>query len=126
MRPAMVKKRLEKGRRLRAEMAPPRQNRTKGADLVLIGWGSTKGAIDEAVDQARAAGRKIGYLHFTEMWPLPEIAFPRGPRYWTVEGNATGQLARLLRAECGLEVEGRIGRYDGLPLDAATIAKELL
>jgi 2-oxoglutarate ferredoxin oxidoreductase subunit alpha len=126
MRPAMVEKRLEKGRRLRGEMAAPSRNRTEDADLVLIGWGSTKGAIDEVVDVARAAGHKVGPLHFTEVWPLPELAFPEGPRYWIVEGNATGQFARLLRAECGLEVEGRIGRYDGLPLDAATIVKELL
>ena len=125
MRPAMVEKRLEKGRRLRNEMAAPSRNRTEGAELVLIGWGSTKGAIDEAVDLARAAGHKVGALHFTELWPLPELAFPEGPQYWVVEGNATGQFARLLRAECGLDVEGRIGRYDGLPLDAATIVKEL-
>jgi 2-oxoglutarate ferredoxin oxidoreductase subunit alpha len=125
MRPAMVEKRLEKGRRLRNEMAAPSRNRTEGAELVLIGWGSTKGAIDEVVDVARAAGHKVGALHFTELWPLPELAFPEGPQYWVVEGNATGQFARLLRAECGLEVEGRIGRYDGLPLDAATIVKEL-
>jgi len=125
MRPAMVEKRLEKGRRLREEMAAPSQNRTEDADLVLIGWGSTKGAIDEAVDRARAAGHKLGALHFTEVWPLPELTFPEGTRYWTVEGNATGQLARLLRAEYGLDVEERIGRYDGLPLDADTIGKEL-
>jgi 2-oxoglutarate ferredoxin oxidoreductase subunit alpha len=125
MRPAMVEKRLEKGRRLRREMAMPSRNRTEDADLVLIGWGSTKGAIDEAVDLARAAGHKVGALHFTEVWPLPELTFPEGPQYWVVEGNATGQFARLLRAECGLDVEGRIGRYDGLPLDAATIVKEL-
>ncbi len=125
MRPAMVEKRLEKGRRLRAEMVVPSRNRTEDADLVLIGWGSTKGAIDEAVDRARAAGHKLGAVHFTELWPLPDITFPEGPQYWVVEGNATGQLARLLRAETGLDVEGRVGRYDGLPLDAAAILKEL-
>jgi len=125
MRPAMVEKRLEKGRRLRAEMGAPSQNRTEDADLVLVGWGSTKGAIGEAVDRARSAGHKLGAIHFTELWPLPELTFPEGPQYWVVEGNATGQLARLLRAETGLDVEGRIGRYDGVPLDAVTILKEL-
>ncbi len=125
MRPAMVEKRLEKGRRLRAEMGSPSQNRTEDADLVLVGWGSTKGAIGEAVDRARSAGHKLGAIHFTELWPLPELTFPEGPQYWVVEGNATGQLARLLRAETGLDVEGRIGRYDGVPLDAVTILKEL-
>jgi hypothetical protein len=55
---------------------------------------------------------------------LPELAFPEGVRYWTVEGNATGQLATLLTGEYGLEIEGRIGRYDGMPIDAETILKE--
>ncbi len=125
VRPAMVEKRLEKGQRLRAAMRSPTENRTKDADLVLVGWGSTKGAIDEAVERARDRGFRLGALHFTEVWPLQDLALPEGPQYWTVEGNATGQFARLLRAECGVEVEARIGRYDGRPLDAETILREI-
>ena len=125
VRPAMVEKRLEKGRRLKLEMAQPDSDGVEGADLVLIGWGSTKDAINEAVDRLRAAGRKAGSLHFTELWPLPDLDLPEDSRYWTVEGNATGQFAHLLESEAGLQIEGKIGRYDGLPLDAETILKEL-
>jgi len=124
-RPAMVEKRLEKGRRLRLAMAQPASNGTEEADLVLIGWGSTKGAIDEAVEQLRAAGQSVGSLHFHEVWPLPEIPFRDNTRYWVVEGNATGQFARLLEVEAGLPIEGRIGRYDGLPITAERILEEL-
>jgi len=125
VRPAMVEKRLEKVRRLAREMAGPISSEVEDAELVLIGWGSTKGSIDEAVAHLRADGRRVGALHFTELWPLPELAFPEDVRYWTVEGNATGQFARLLEAETGLRIEGRIGRYDGLPIDAETILEEL-
>jgi 2-oxoglutarate ferredoxin oxidoreductase subunit alpha len=70
-------------------------------------------------------GDRVGSLHFTEVWPLPEFEFRRNVRYWTIEGNASGRLARLLAAEYGLKVAGRIGRYDGLPIDATTILEKL-
>ncbi|MDD5647112.1 MAG: 2-oxoacid:acceptor oxidoreductase subunit alpha, partial [Candidatus Bipolaricaulis sp.] len=125
VRPSMVEKRLEKGRRLRGEIAQPSHHRDEDAETILLGWGSTKGAIDEAVARLRRAGRRVGALHFTELWPLPEIAWRDDVDYWTVEGNATGQLARLLGSDSGLRIEGRVGRYDGLPLDAATIVEAL-
>ncbi len=125
MRPSMVEKRLEKGRRLRCEIAPPSRLRDDDAEILLLGWGSTKGAIDEAVTLLRGAGRRVGALHFTELWPLPEMTWRDDIQYWTVEGNATGQLARLLGSDGGPCIEGRIGRYDGLPLDAATIVEAL-
>ncbi|MBN1859680.1 2-oxoacid:acceptor oxidoreductase subunit alpha, partial [Candidatus Bipolaricaulota bacterium] len=124
MRPAMVEKRLEKGRQLKREMHPPQMNHCEDAEVALIGWGSTRGAIEEAVERLRATGRRVGSIHFGDLWPLPAFDFPENVRYWTVEGNATGQLASLLTAEYRVPIQGRIGRYDGLPLDAETIVKE--
>jgi 2-oxoglutarate ferredoxin oxidoreductase subunit alpha len=57
-----------------------------------------------------------GMIHFTELWPLPEFVFPSGKRYWTVENNSTGQLAKLLRSEYRMDFRGTLSRYDGLPL----------
>jgi 2-oxoglutarate/2-oxoacid ferredoxin oxidoreductase subunit alpha len=39
-------------------------------DLLVIGWGSTKGAIEEAVDGLRAEGRKVSSVHLTFLQPL--------------------------------------------------------
>jgi 2-oxoglutarate ferredoxin oxidoreductase subunit alpha len=59
-------------------------------------------------------------LHFSQVWPLSPGQFLerlRGPsRVIAVEGNATGQLARLIHREAGLEIPERIHRYDGLPI----------
>ena len=115
VRPRMVGKRLRKMDRLREEISPPEEYRTAGAETVLIGWGSTRGAIRETVDRLHKEGKSIGGLHFTELWPLPDFTFPAGMRYVTVEGNATGQLARLLAQEYGIETAA-IGRSDGLPI----------
>ncbi len=121
IRPAMVRKQLAKLAALRGAIAPPEAVHLDDSEEVLIGWGSTRGAIDEAVDDLRSQGRRIGRIHFTELWPLPDYRFPEGKKYFTVEGNATGQLADLLSAGYGLRVAGRIGRFDGLPLTAAHV-----
>lgn len=126
VRPAMVEKRLEKTRRLQREVPAPESYRTDGADLVLLSWGSTRGAVREAVDDLQRRGLAVGSLHFTHLWPLPSLSLPEGPSYWTVEGNATGQLARLLQSEGGVQVTGRLGRYDGLPWDAGSLVAEIV
>jgi len=125
LRPAMVEKRLEKARRLKREMAMPDAYRTEDAEIVLISWGSTRSAVREAVDLLRDRAREVGSLHFTGVWPLPQLALPDHVVYWTVEGNATGQFARLLQAEWNIAITGKIGRYDGMPIDAVSIVAEL-
>lgn len=39
-------------------------------DLLIVGWGSTKGAIEEAVDRARAEGLAVSSLHLTYLQPM--------------------------------------------------------
>jgi len=127
IRPAAVEKRLEKLRHVRAEISPPRVDRIEDAETILIGWGSTRGAITEAVDRLRSDGRKVGSIHFSELWPLPDLSFEtESVAYWTVEGNTTGQLAGLLRGELGWPIVGTIGRSDGLPIDASFAIRELM
>ena len=75
----------------------------------------------DALEQLRKDGIRAGMIHFTELWPLPEYNFPEGRHYWTVETNATAQLARLLRSEYGVIFAGAINRYDGLPLTGGYI-----
>ncbi|MDW7710360.1 MAG: hypothetical protein SCH98_07770 [Deferrisomatales bacterium] len=73
----------------------------------------------------RKDGVEAGRIHFTELWPLPDYRFPEGKRYWVVESNATGQLARLLRSEYGVGLRGEVLRYDGLPLTGASIRRQV-
>ena len=59
-------------------------------DLLVVGWGSTKGAIEEAVDRARADGLKVSSLHLRFIQPMPsgirEI-LQRFGKVMTVESN---------------------------------------
>lgn len=124
LRRRMVEKRLKKFELLRKEIRPPEEKETAGADLVLVSWGSSRNAVFEAVDKLNERGRRVGALHFTELWPLPIYNVPPG-KYCLVESNATGQLGRLLKSEYGLNADGRIARYDGLPLDYEYIMEEV-
>ena len=124
-RPAMVAKRLDKMSSLRREMAGPIGYRIDDADTLLIGWGSTAGAIREATDRLRDLGHRIGHLHFTELWPVPQLDLSPERKYIAVEGNATGQLSWLLRAEAGVRFSKLISGRNGLPIEAADILREV-
>jgi 2-oxoglutarate ferredoxin oxidoreductase subunit alpha len=59
-------------------------------DLLVVGWGSTQGVIEEAVERARAEGLKVSALHLRFIQPLPsgiKAILKRFARVMTVEGN---------------------------------------
>jgi len=100
-------------------------------DLLVLGWGSTKGAIEEAVEDLRAEGCKVSSLHLTFLQPLPsgiKEIMQRFKQIITIEGNwcdspqdeiidetnrRYSALAMLLRArylvdvDCWSEVKGQ-------------------
>jgi 2-oxoglutarate ferredoxin oxidoreductase subunit alpha len=123
--PVMVEKRLAKHRALRAAIRPPEEVDVEKAERILVGWGSSRPALMEALDQLQQKGTRAGMIHFTEMWPLPAYRFPEGKAYWSVENNATSQLTRLLRSEYGITFSGEVHRYDGLPLTGPYIQEKL-
>ncbi len=124
-RNAQVEKRLRKMSGLRREISSPRRYGPESAEGTLVGWGSSYGAIREAVDILNRDGAKVNLLHFTELWPFPAEAVEsalRESRYTiVVECNATHQLAQLMRAETGIQADGYISRYDGRPLTPAFV-----
>jgi 2-oxoglutarate ferredoxin oxidoreductase subunit alpha len=128
-RTGMMQKRLRKTEGLKKEIGKPRVYGTTQAETTLIGWGSTYGAIKEAVDQAMRDGLSINLVHLSEVWPFPAEATARAlkgaKRIIAVENNATAQLAHLLRAETSYQVSGNILKFDGRPLYPAQILKQL-
>jgi 2-oxoglutarate ferredoxin oxidoreductase subunit alpha len=121
---------------------PPVFGDPKG-DLLVIGWGSTKGAIEEAVTNLRSEGRKVSSLHLTFLQPMaPGIKeiMKRFKKVITIEGNWSDDpndeiidetnrrysaLAMLLRSrylidvDCWSEVRGQ-------PIKPATIQRVIL
>jgi len=63
-------------------------------ELLIIGWGSTKGTIEEAVARLRAEGLKVSSLHLTFIQPMPsgiKEIMQRFKRVITVEGTWSDQ-----------------------------------
>lgn len=129
VRVQMVAKRLNKGLGLAAEALPPSYFGEDGAEVLLVCWGSTQAAALEARERLEEQGRSAAVLHFAQVWPLngdqflPWLASAR--RAVCVEGNATGQLSRLIRQETGFRFQDLVLRFDGLPITAAYILRGL-
>ena len=125
----MMQKRMRKLFSLKKEIAPPELYGAGKAETLLIGWGSTSGAIREAADVLRKEGASVSSLHLSELWPFPSEAVADAlsnvKHSYVIENNATGQLAGLIQRETGKKVSGRILKYDGRPFTPAYIAQEV-
>ena len=110
--------------------APPVFGDAEG-DLLIIGWGSTKGAIEESVEALRAEGKKVSSMHLRFLNPMPpgiKEVMQRFKKVMTIEGNWSDRpddsiidesnrrysaLAMLLRSrylvdvDCWSEVKGQ-------------------
>ncbi|MBK7932683.1 MAG: 2-oxoacid:acceptor oxidoreductase subunit alpha [Pyrinomonadaceae bacterium] len=56
---------------LQKTLMPPTVFGDPTGDLLVIGWGSTKGAIEEAVEEFREEGKRVSSLHLTFIQPMP-------------------------------------------------------
>lgn len=125
----MNDKRLRKLTGLTEETIPPEWFGDLEPDLLLVGWGSTLGALQETVAQMQAEGQKVAALHFSQVWPLdPDQFLDQLHKAWKVvgvEGNAQGQFCRLLRRETGFHIQDKALRYDGLPITPEYIRRNL-
>lgn len=127
---------------LASTLRPPQIHGAPEGDLLVVGWGSTLGAIEEAVDRARAEGLQVSSLHLRFLSPmepgLKEI-FRGFRRVMTVEINYSdkpnaplinhetrryAQLAWLLRAHTLIDVDCW-SVVQGQPLQPGTILNEL-
>jgi 2-oxoglutarate ferredoxin oxidoreductase subunit alpha len=97
------------------------------AEVLLVGWGSTWGAINGALDRVRATGRKAAHVHLTHLNPFPanlgEILH-RYPKVVVPEMNM-GQLSRLLRAEYLVDAKS-VTKVKGLPFTAGELETAIL
>jgi 2-oxoglutarate ferredoxin oxidoreductase subunit alpha len=120
----MQRKRWGKLEPLRNGAARHEQYGEEAPEIAVIGFGSTYGPVREAIDMAQAAGISVGAFYPRVLGPFPAQKvgeFTANARHVLVpEVNFTGQLARLVRGECGIPVESH-AKCDGLPFTAEDI-----
>jgi len=120
VRRQMMAKRMRKIHAMMEESLKPLMYGT-GDEVLLIGFGTTKWPVMEAVNTLSRKGHSISGLHIRQPYPLsPEIKkISEGfPKIIIVEQNATGQLEKLLLTELGIKASGSIRKFDGRPITA--------
>ena len=89
------------------------------ADVTLVGWGSTKGAILDAMEDLEADGVRCNFLQIRYMSPFPTKLVTKrlsdAKRKVLVEGNYAGQLGALVREHTGIPMDNRVLKYNGRP-----------
>jgi len=118
----MVHLRAAKVAGIAASYAPTEVHGDPDADVCLLGWGSTWGAIDAAVQRTRRQGAKVAWIHLRHLNPLPRDLGDLLRRYRRVlvpELNL-GQLCRIVRAEYLVDARP-LSKVQGLPFTIAEL-----
>lgn len=125
---AMMEKRFRKLTTAAEEMPKPERYGDPEATIGIIGWGSTEGTIQEAVDRANAKGHKVAALHPKILSPLPDAVMQTFiqsvEKVIVPENNYSGQLANLLGAKYGLQAI-RVNKFGGMPFTASEILRAI-
>ena len=122
----MIHLRAEKIARIADDIPDAELQGDDTGELLLVGWGSTYGALTAAVEQARAKGQKVSHLHLRHLSPMPKNVGPTLAAFKQVmvaELNA-GQLVRLLRDQFLVAAEG-LNKVKGLPFKTSEITRAI-
>ena len=108
---------------LAGTLKPPEIHGADSGDLLVVSWGSTHGAIEEAVDLARAEGKSVSFVHLRFLSPLEpglKEIFEKFRKVMTIELNYSddpddplispdtrryAQLAQVLRAHTLMDID---------------------
>lgn len=101
----------------------------QNAEIILVGWGSTKGIFLDAASRLSKRGIATSLIHFTHLWPLDRerirSCFPQNTPIAVIEENATGQFARLLEWVLRRDL-AKINDYSGRPFEPSEIVKKVI
>jgi 2-oxoglutarate ferredoxin oxidoreductase subunit alpha len=94
--------------------------------LAVVGWGSTFGAINQAVEHCRNAGLDVSQIHVRHIWPLPSNLgdLLRGFDQILVPEMNNGQFVTVLRAQYLVPAEG-LNQISGQPFKVSDLEAEI-
>ncbi len=122
----MVRLRDERIRKIAETIPPLEVQGDVDADTLIVGWGSTWGAITSAVGRMRAAGEKVAQVHLTHLHPFaPNLGQILGQyKQVIVPEMNLGQLTNLLRAEFLVDAKV-ISKVSGQPFTAGELVTRI-
>ena len=95
----------------------------KNSKNLIIGWGSTSGAIKDAIKNLDAKFLQV--LYCKPLSPKIKKELEAANKIILVECNVTGQLGRLIREKTGIKIENRLLKYNGRPFHSDELNKLL-
>ena len=119
VRLAMMDKRFKKLDLAVKEMPQPELYGDENAPLTLVGFGSTKMPVLEAMQWLKQTGVSVNFLKISYLSPFPSEAviekLKNAKKTLILEGNKTGQFEGLIREHTGIVMHERFRKYDGRP-----------
>ncbi len=129
-RAKMMDKRMRKLEGLRTAGPVPNLEGPANSSLSFVAWGSTVGAVRDAMRLLNAKGVTTNLVRIPQVYPMATgILVPmltQAPKTLLVEANYSGQLGHLIRAETGIDLRNRFLKYDGEPFAPMEIAQRAL
>jgi 2-oxoglutarate/2-oxoacid ferredoxin oxidoreductase subunit alpha len=122
----MTELRAAKVAGIAADIPPLQVDDPDGAELLVLGWGSTYGSIQAAARRVRQRGERVATAHLVHLNPFPSNlgeVLSSYSRILVPELNR-GQLVKLVRADFLVPAEG-YSKVQGLPFGVAEIEREI-
>jgi len=93
---------------------------------LIVGWGSTYGAICEAIKKLN--NKDIAFAYFRQVYPIPrstKALFAKAQKTILVENNVTGQFGNLLKQELKVDFDKKILKYDGFAFSVEELIQKI-
>lgn len=126
VRTQMVDKRLKKLKLIEQEVIRPELIGPEDYQNLIVCWGSVRNIVKEAAEYLGRDDTAI--LHFSQIYPVHTEAkefLSRAKKKIIVEGNATGQFARLLKIHTDTDFDNKVLKYNGLNFASDEVTEKL-
>lgn len=126
----MMDKRMRKLQFAKADVLEPvKLYGPKDADVTLVGWGSTKGPILEAMKILEQQGKRVNFVQIKLLNPFPvkevDAVLRQAKHRLLIENNFSGQLGGLIREKTGIDITEKLLKYDGRPIHPEEIIEKI-
>jgi 2-oxoglutarate ferredoxin oxidoreductase subunit alpha len=101
----------------------------ENADITIVSWGTTKGAILDAIDLLRDKGYRVGFLQIKVFSPFPKRLVRRvlesSSLVIDIENNYLGQAARVIAMETGYIIKHKALKWTGRPITETEVIESV-